>query len=346
MTGGFLFQDPAWFWAALFLPLWIFLRGRKGRNAALTFSSIAIARDVTRGSKSRAGGFLFFLRLFAVLCLLAALARPQLGKGHSEIESSGVDIVLAIDVSGSMNALDFASNEEIATRLEIVKRAVRQFIERRPNDRIGLVAFAKESYLVSPLTLNHGWLLQNLERIQTGLIDGTQTAIGPAIGMSVNRLRDLPAESRIVVLLTDGEDNVRQVPPIAAAEAAETFGVKIYTIAAGQSGRVPMPRTDRDGRVIRRANGEMVFAGYAESRVDEETLREIADITGGKFYRATNREELGAIYDEIDQLETTEVKLRHFAEFEELFYWPLLLGTALLALELLLANTRLRTLPG
>lgn len=342
----FLFEDPHWFWLAALLPVWIVLRGRLGRRAALAFPSVAIARDVTRGARSRAGGFLFFLRIFAVLCLITALARPQLGQGHSEIESSGIDIVLALDVSGSMNALDFASREEIATRLDIVKRTVREFIERRPNDRIGLVAFAKEAFLVSPITLDHDWLLRNLERVRTGLIDGRQTAIGPAIGMSVNRLRDLPAESRIVVLLTDGEDNVRQVPPVAMAEAAKTVDVKIYTIAAGQTGRVPMPRTDRSGQVIRRPNGEMVFGGYVESSVDEETLREIADITGGKFYRATNPEELAAIYDEIDRLEKTEVKLRHYAEYEELYFWPLLLGLAFLGLEILLANTRLRTLPG
>ncbi|MGE9290351.1 MAG: VWA domain-containing protein [Puniceicoccales bacterium] len=342
----FLFQDPEWFWLALLLPLWIVLRGRRGKNAALAFSSVAIAKDVTRGSRSRIGGFFFLIRLLALLCILAALARPQLGKGHSEVESSGIDIVLAIDVSGSMNALDFSSRETIVTRLAIVKQTVQEFIEKRPNDRIGLIAFAKESYLVSPLTLDHGWLLQNLERIQTGLIDGTQTAIGPAIGMSVNRLRDLPAKSRIVVLLTDGEDNVQEVPPIAAAEAAETFGVKIYTIAAGQSGRVPMPRTDSSGKILRRANGDMVFGGYAESQVDEKTLGEIAEITGGKFYRATNPDELRSIYDEIDQLERTEVKLRHYSEFQELFFWPLFVAAALLGLELLLVNTRFRPLPG
>jgi len=345
-VNDFLFKNPEWFWLALLIPVWIVLRGRKGHKAALSFSSIAIAKDVSRGSRSRIGGFFFLIRLLALLLLLTGLARPQLGKGHSEIESSGIDIVLAIDVSGSMNALDFATREEIATRLEIVKRTVKQFIESRPNDRIGLVAFAKESYLVSPLTLNHGWLLQNLERIQTGLIDGTQTAIGPAIGMSVNRLRDLPAESRIVILLTDGEDNVQQVPPIAAAEAAETFGVKIYTIAAGQTGRVPMPETDRSGKVLRQPNGDMIFGGYSQSRVDEATLQEISEITGGKFYRATDPEELAAIYGEIDRLETTEVKLRHYSEFDELFFWPLLAAAALLALELLLANTRYRSLPG
>ncbi len=342
----FLFQDPEWFWLALLLPVWIILRGRRGKNAALAFSSVAIAKDITRSSRSRIGGFFLLTRVLAFLLLLTALARPQLGKGHSEVESSGIDIVLAIDVSGSMNALDFASSDEIVTRLEIVKRTVEEFIQKRPNDRIGLVAFAKESYLVSPLTLDHNWLLQNLERIQTGLIDGTQTAIGPAIVMSANRLRDIPAKSRIVVLLTDGEDNVQQVPPIAAAEAADTFGVKIYTIAAGKSGRVPMPQADRSGKILRRPNGDMIFGGYAESRVDEETLREIASITGGEFFRATDPEELRKIYDTIDELEKTEVKLRHYSEFEELYFWPLLGALALLALELVLVNTRFRPLPG
>lgn len=342
----FLFKDPEWFWLALLIPLWIILRGRKGKNAALSFSSVAIAKDVVRGSRSRIGGFFFLLRLLAILLLLSALARPQLGKGHSEVESSGIDIVLAIDVSGSMNAMDFATRENRVTRLQVVKKTVEEFIEKRPNDRIGLVAFAKESFLVSPLTLDHGWLLQNLERIQTGLIDGTQTAIGPAIGMSVNRLRDLPAKSRIVILLTDGEDNVQEVPPIAAAEAAETFDVKIYTIAAGKTGRVVMPKTDRSGKIIRRPNGDMVFGGYMDSQVDEKTLQEIANITGGNFYRATNPEELRSIYDEIDELETTEVKLRHYSEFEELYFWPLYAALALLGFELLLVNTRFRPLPG
>jgi len=245
-----------------------------------------------------------------------------------------------------MNALDFATRTDLSTRLEIVKRTVADFIEKRPNDRIGLVAFAKESYLVSPLTLNHDWLRQNLERGRTGLVDGSATAIGPAIGMSVNRLRDLPSESRIVILLTDGEDNVGQIPPIAAAEAAKPFDVKIYTIAAGQTGRVPMPRTDREGNILRRPNGDILVADYIESRVDSETLERIAEITGGQFYRATNPEELQQIYADIDQLETTEVKLRHFAEFDELFFWPLIIGIGFLALELLLANTRFRALPG
>ncbi|GHC05164.1 VWA domain-containing protein [Cerasicoccus arenae] len=345
MTESFEFRDQWVLWFLLALPLLLFIKGRTGRSASLLFSSTAIARDVAKQAKSRAGGFLFFLRLLALAALIVALARPQIGKGHSEVEASGIDIVLAVDVSGSMAALDFATQRDVATRLDIVKRVITDFVEKRPNDRIGLVAFAKEPFLVSPLTLNHDWLRKNLDRLELGIIDGGGTAIGPAIGMSANRLRDLPAKSRVVVLLTDGEDTVGQLPPIAAAEAAETFDVKIYTIAAGKTGRVPMPATDRNGQLLRDRDGNLVLSGYQNSYVDEETLTKIADITGGKFYRATNQEQLAAIYDDIDELEKTEVKLRHFAEYEELFFWPALIGLGLISLEQLLGNTRFKRLP-
>lgn len=346
MTESFDFRDPWLLWALLAIPLLMLLKGRTGRTASLIFSSTAIARDVTRQAKSRAGGFLFFLRLLAIAALIIALARPQLGKGHSEVEASGIDIVLAVDVSGSMAALDFATRKDLATRLDIVKRVISDFIEQRPNDRIGLVAFAKEPFLVSPLTLNHDWLRKNLERLELGIIDGAGTAIGPAIGMSANRLRDLQAKSRVVILLTDGEDTVGQLPPIAAAEAAETFDVKIYTIAAGKTGRVQLPQMDRDGVPYRDQDGNIIPSrATQQSSVDEKTLKKIAEVTNGKFYRATNTEELAAIYNDIDELEKTEVKLRHFAEYEELFYWPALLGLTLISLEQLLGNTRYRRLP-
>jgi len=345
MNESFEFRDQAFLWLLLLLPLLVFLKGRTGRAAAVVFSSTAIAGEVAKHARSRAGGLMFFFRLLALAALIVALARPQLGKGHSEIEASGIDIVLAVDVSGSMNALDFATQRDLATRLDIVKRVIDEFIERRPNDRIGLIAFAKQPFLVSPLTLNHDWLRKNLERLEIGLIDSTGTAIGPAIGMSANRLVDLPAKSRVVILLTDGEDTVGQLPPVAAAEAAKTFDVKIYTIAAGKSGRVPVPRTDRNGTPLRDRDGNVIPSHYSQSFVDEETLAEIAEITGGKFYRATNPEELAAIYDEIDELEKTEVKLRHYAEYEELFFWPALLGLCFFALEQLLGNTRLKRLP-
>ena len=339
------FHNPYLLWLLLLIPLLALLKGRLGKDASITFSSIAIAKRVSGKVQRKAGNFIYFLRLLTLALFIIALARPQLGEGHSEVESSGIDIMLAVDVSGSMRALDFATNDEVATRLDIVKKTIKDFIEKRKTDRIGLIAFAKEPYLVSPLTLNHDWLLKNLERLHIGLIDQTATSIGAAIGMSSNRLRDLPAKSRIVILLTDGEDTVNTVPPVAAAEAAEAFGIKIYTIAAGETGRVPMPRLDANGQILRDPFGRVMLEGYAPSNIDEKTLREIATITHANFYRASNAKELSKIYENISKLEKTKVKLRHFATFKELFYIPLLIGFGLLAIELILANTRYRRLP-
>jgi len=342
----FQFHDPWILFFLLAVPLLAILRARKGRRAAVTFSSIAVAREVQRASRSRAGGLLFALRLLALAAFIVALARPQLGRGHVEEESSGVDIVLAVDLSGSMLALDFNDDQEtLYTRLDIVKRTITEFIRRRPSDRIGIVAFAMDPYLVSPVTLDHQWLLRRVNDLEIGLISPNRTAIGPAIGTSTNLLRDLDAEERIIILLTDGENNVDNFSPISAAEAAEAYDIKIYTIAAGRRGKVPSLVLDDDGNVAKnRFTGQPVVRTI-ESQVDEETLQEIAEMTGGKFYHAFNAAELQAIYDEIDQLEKTEVKLRTYATYEELFFWPALLGLLLLLLEQLLANTVLTRLP-
>lgn len=339
------FHNPQLLWLLFALPLLAILKGRTGKQAALVFSSVAIARQVAGKARSSAGQWLFFLRLLGLAALIIALARPQLGEGHSEIEASGIDIMLAVDVSGSMRALDFAQRDEIATRLDIVKRTIAEFIEKRPNDRIGLIAFAKEPYLVSPLTLNHDWLLKNLERLHIGLIEETATAIGAAIGTSSNRLRDLPAKSRIVILLTDGEDTVGQIPPVAAAEAAKAYDIKVYTIAAGTTGRVPMPRLDEAGQIMRNRSGQVLIQGYQMSNIDDETLQKIAEITGAEYFRATDPEQLEEIYETIDQLEKTEVKIKHYATYQELFIWPALLGLCLLILEQVLTHSVFRRIP-
>jgi len=338
-------QHPELLWLLALMPLWAVLVGRVGRAAAVLFSSAAIVRKVAGKRRSRAGAILLSLRLLALAGLIVALAGPRIGQGHEEIEASGIDIVLTIDISQSMAAMDFSTEEDYVTRLDIVKRTVREFIEKRPADRIGIIAFANYSYIISPLTLNHDWLLKNLERLELGLIDGSATAIGSAIGASANRLRELTSKSKVVILLTDGEDNVSTIPPIAAAEAAAAENVKIYTIAAGRSGRVPVPRI-RDGVVVRDSQGKPVFTGnYQASRVDEKTLREIADITNGTFYSATNRQELRRIYEDIDRLEKSEITRYQYETYTEYFYVPLLIGLGLLALEQALANTRLRRLP-
>jgi Ca-activated chloride channel family protein len=342
----FQFADPAFFFLLLLLPVLAWWSGRMGPEAALRFSSIRLVKKISQSRQSRPGKFLFSLRLLALAALITALARPQLGSMNDTTEAEGIDIVVTLDLSGSMRALDLSTQNDIVTRLDAAKRVVDDFIDKRTFDRIGLVAFAANAYVVSPLTLNHDWLKRNLQRLELGEIDGSGTAIGTALGASVNRLRDHEARSRIVILLTDGENNAGSLAPLAAAEVAQTLGVKVYTIATGQKGRVPVPETDRSGRVIRDTEGRPLYRGRSElSNYNEAELAEIAEMTGGRFFRATADGDLERIYEEIDQLETTKVELRSYATFTELFVWPAGLGLLLLALEQLLRNTRYRRLP-
>ncbi|NBB80640.1 MAG: VWA domain-containing protein [Verrucomicrobia bacterium] len=342
----FQFDDPAFFFLLLLLPILAWWSGRMGPEAALRFSSVSLVKKLSRSRQSRPGKFLFGLRLLALAALITALARPQLGRMNDSMEADGIDIVVTLDLSGSMRALDLSTRDDIVTRLDAAKRVVADFIDKREYDRIGLVAFAASAYVVSPLTLNHDWLKRNLRRLELGEIDGSGTAIGTALVASVNRLRDHEARSRIIILLTDGENNAGSLAPLAAAEAAETVGVKVYTIATGKKGRVPVPETDRSGRIIRDTDGRPIYRGRSEiSSYDETELAQIAEMTGGRFFRATEDGDLERIYEEIDKLETTTVELRSYAEFTELFIWPAMLGLLLLALEQLLRNTRYRRLP-
>src|SRR5256712_11539269 len=222
----------------LAIPLLAYLRGKRGPAAALTFSSTATLRAIGKQSAARVGKLLRAL-IFATLAIfVVALARPQLGKSLTQVEASGIDIMLVLDVSGSMLTKDFTIGGEPATRLDAIREVTRKFIEGRPNDRIGIIAFAGRPYVVSPMTLDHDWLLQNLERVRIGLVeDGT--AIGSAIASGANRLKEREAKSKILVLLTDGDNNAGKVKPVDAAEAAATLGIKIYTIGAGSRGYAP-----------------------------------------------------------------------------------------------------------
>lgn len=341
------FANPNLLWCLALLPLIAILRGASGKTGSLMFSSVAIAKQAVSKNRTSAGKILFFLRLLALALLIIAFARPRIGSGYSEREESGIDIVLAIDVSGSMAALDFTTDRRNPiTRLDAVKKVVAQFIEKRPNDRIGMVAFAANPFLVSPITLNHEWLLKNLERIDFGIIDGNKTAIGSAIGMSVNRLKDLKkSKSRVIVLLTDGENNAGKISPIAAAEASASFDAKIYTIAAGRPGIVPVALTNRDQTLVRDKQGRPVHGGRVQNEMDTSALKKIAEITGGKFFTADNMAALEEIYSEIDKLEKTEVKLKSFTSYTEEFHWFAIAALGVLLFELLLRNTLLRRLP-
>jgi len=329
------FLHPSFLWLLALLPLLALLRGRRGPVAAVRFPSVDIAREVARETRSRAGKWLAPLNLLALALLIIALARPQFGRSSSTVEASGVDMILAMDCSGSMEALDFKLEGQPANRLDVVKSVVSKFIDARPNDRIGLIGFAGAPYLVSPLTLDHDWLQQNLGRVQIGTVeDGT--AIGAALAASVNRLREQTGKSKIVVLLTDGQNNAGKVMPETAAQAAKTLGVKVYTIGAGVRGEAPVPVTDAFG------NKRLAMARVD---VDEDTLKKIAVETGGRFFRATDTQSLKDIYAEIDRLEKTTHQLKKFERHSELFAWAVLPALALLSAGLGLEHTRFRRLP-
>jgi Ca-activated chloride channel family protein len=330
------FLNPEFLWLLALLPLLALWRGRKGRVAAVEYSNVEIARTVARETRSRPARWTTMLRLLVATLLILGLARPQYGQGRAEVQASGVDLMLAVDVSGSMEALDFTLNGQPANRLDCVKSVVAKFVEARPNDRIGLVAFAGAPYLVSPLTLDHEWLKQNLDRVRIGLIEDS-TAIGSALATSVNRLRDQPSKSKIVVLLTDGMNNAGKVAPQTAAEAAKAMGVKVYTIGAGAQGEAPVPVKDQFG------NQRIVMA---KVDVDEAGLKKIADETGGKFFRATDTDSLQKIYAEIDRMEKTTHAVKKFSKYHELFALAVVPGLMLLGLTLGLEQTRFRRLPG
>ncbi|UPA28433.1 MAG: VWA domain-containing protein [Verrucomicrobiota bacterium] len=283
------------------------------------------------------------LRFGALSAIVIALARPQWVSKFTEVNSSGVDIMLAIDVSGSMMGLDFSDREKTITRLDIAKEVTKVFIENRPNDRLGMCAFAGEPYLVSPLTLNHTWLKDNLRRLHVKLIeDGT--AIGDTICMCANRLKNSQAKSKIIVLVTDGDNNCGTLSPVVAAEAAAALGIKIYTIGVGKSGLVPFAVTDEQGHIQTDYDGKYIAVQYM-TELDEAPLRAIAEQTQGQFFRAENREEFSQIYETIDQLEKTDVKLQQYAIVDEWFPWLVAVAMLLLLLEFLLRATKLQRIP-
>lgn len=342
MTQSFTFHDPHFLWLLLLLPFFFWLKRKYVRYATLKFSSIeGIKQCFPKKPKQRP--ILSILRFIALSLITIALARPQWVSKFSEINSSGVDIMLAIDVSGSMMGLDFSDRSKTITRLDIAKEVTKVFIENRPNDRLGMCAFAGEPYLVSPLTLNHNWLKDNLRRLHVKLIeDGT--AIGDTICMCTNRLKNSPGKSKIIVLVTDGDNNCGTLAPVVAAEAAAALGIKIYTIGIGKTGLVPFAVTDQQGNIQTDYDGNYVAVQYM-TELDEAPLQEIAEKTQGQFFRAENRQEFSKIYETIDQLEKTDVKLQQYAIVEEWFTWFVAAALLLLLLEFLLQSTKLQRIP-
>jgi Ca-activated chloride channel family protein len=324
--------------AHLLLPVFAWLRGKWGQSASFLYSSVELVRPVASFKRSRAGRILAALRWLALALFIVALAQPRRVRGETEVKASGVDIVVAIDLSGSMASLDFIENGHRVNRIDLAREVLGKFIDGRPSDRIGLVVFAAQALIASPLTLDHDFLQASLARLYLGIIDENQTAIGSALMAALNQIRDIPSKSKIIILMTDGENNAGKVSPLTAAEIAQTLNVKVYTIGIGTRGMAPMPV------------GKNPFTGEIQYRnmpadVDETTLQKIADMTGGKYYRADSADTMRSIYAQIDSYEKTEVEVKKYQHFDELFRPVALAGLALLLLEMVLGQTVWRKLP-
>ena len=330
----FRFADPLYLLLLLILPLmvWYHWRVLRRRSGKIKYSDVGLLKSLKPTLKQRISQGLFYLRVLAVGLLVLGLARPQSSSKEQEVRTEGVDIVLALDVSSSMLAEDFKPHN----RLEAAKLVAQDFIKGRHNDRLGLVVFAGESFTQCPLTLDYGVLLSLLDQVKVADKDWDGTAISMGIINAVNRLRDSKAKSKVVILLTDGVNNRGQVDPITAAKIAQAFNIKIYTIGAGKRGTAMYPVDDP---ILGRHYVPM------QVQIDEETLKQIADITGAKYFRATDSQKLKEIYKAIGEMEKTKIEVKEFTRYSEFFVYFVGLAFVLLLLELVLSNTVFRRIP-
>ncbi|HBR15831.1 MAG TPA: aerotolerance regulator BatA [Candidatus Omnitrophica bacterium] len=330
-----LFKDP---WILLLIPLvilWVYWTNSGREVKGFRFPSLQMVRGLETSLKCRLSRYLWLARACVLILFLLGLARPQSPLEETKRATEGIDIVLTVDASGSMAAEDFELEGRRTNRLKVVKDVVADFVRMRSSDRVGMVAFGGRAYTVCPLTLDYDWLLTNLERVELGVLeDGT--AIGSAIVSSLTRLKGTKAKSKIIILLTDGMNNAGQVDPLKAAKAAQALGVKIYTIGAGTRGLAPFPMQDFFGRTV-----------YQNVKIDldEELLNQIASVTGGTYYRATDTTSLRRIYEEIDKLEKTKIEESGYREYKELFPLLVLCALGLLVLGIILENTILLRIP-
>ena len=346
LSGGaaLTFAQPWFLLLLLTIPLLAWFRGKSGPAAALTFSSTTALRALGKTSAGRAGKFLRALLLLSLAFFAVGMARPQLGKSLTQVEASGIDIMLALDVSASMLTKDFKIGGEQATRIDAIREVTRNFIEARPNDRIGIIAFAGRPYVVSPMTLDHDWLLKNLERVKIGLVeDGT--AIGSGMAAAANRLNDRRSKSHVLVLLTDGENNTGKIPPNTAAEALKALKIHFYAIGAGINGIAPTPVFNaQTGKPITDMFGNILYQNQ-QVHFNETGLKEVAKIADGQFYRATDTKSLEQIFADIDKFEKTTVSVKKYQQYRDLFPVCIAAGLGLLIAQLLLAQTVWKKLP-
>ena len=340
----FSFAHPWLLLLLLLVPLLAWLRGQRGAAAALVFSSTTTLHSLGKRSTSRAGRIMHGLLYLALAILIFALARPQLGKSLTEVEASGIDIMVVLDVSGSMLTKDFTVGGDSATRIDAIREVTRKFIESRPNDRIGIIAFAGRPYVVSPMTLDHDWLLKNLERVKIGLVeDGT--AIGSGMAAAANRLNDKRSKSHVIVLLTDGENNTGKIPPNTAAEAVKALKIHFYAIGAGINGIAPTPVFNaQTGKPITDMFGNILYQNQ-QVHFNEKGLKEVARIADGQFYRATDTQSLEQIFKDIDKFEKTTVSVKKYQQYRDLFPACIGAGLSLLVVQVLLSQTVWKKLP-
>lgn len=332
MTDIVRFAYPQLLWGlAILLPMvaYYLYRTMQGR-AAIRISSIEGVAHLQKTVRYWLRHAPFVLRCLIVALVVVALARPQAAEDRQRVYAEGIDMVLALDISSSMLAQDFTPD-----RLSAAKDIGSKFILERPTDRIGLVVFAGESFTQSPITTDHVSLVNLMHQVQMGMLDDG-TAIGNGLATAVNRLRESDVPSKVIILLTDGVNNAGQIDPLTAAQIAEEYGIKVYTIGVGSQGVAPMPRLDRWGRVV------MV---HDRVQIDEKMLTEIAEQTGGKYFRATDNTKLAEIYAEINELEKTKVEIENFIRYAEMYHLYLFLASVLLSLELLCRFLLLRQIP-
>lgn len=310
------------------LPTWYWIKGKK-KQPSITYSSLSVFKDIPATWKEKFRHTPVILRTFALMCLIIALARPQTFSSGQNIYTEGIDIAMVLDISGSMLAEDLKPN-----RIDAAKNVIDNFIKDRTSDRIGLVIFSRQAFTQCPLTIDYRVLKNLLSKVKTGMIeDGT--AIGNAIADGVNRLKDSHAKSRIIILLTDGVNNAGEIDPLTAAQIAETFGIRIYTVGVGTRGEAPYPVQTPFG-----TRYQMIPAD-----IDEGMLQKIAGMTGGEYFRATDSKTLQDIYNKIDKLEKSKVEITSYRETTELFYNWLGAGLILILLEFGLSKSVFRKMP-
>ncbi len=332
MFSNITFANPWYFVLLLMLPAvgYYHFRRQKRYYPSLRIPSIEAARKQVSW-KAKLQPMMAFLRTLSYAALVLALARPQKTLTTENIRGEGIDIFMAIDLSSSMLAQDFKPD-----RIEACKRVAIEFVDKRPHDRLGLAVFSGEAFTQCPLTSDHFVIKEFLAGLRCGVLeDGT--AIGMGLATAVNRIKDSAAKSKVIILLTDGVNNAGYVKPLTAAEIAQEFGVKVYTIGVGTQGQALTP-------ISRRSDGKYIF-GYSQVEIDEDLLRQIAEMTGGKYFRATNAAALEKIYDEIDRLEKTEVEITSIKRYSEEFYRFVWLAMFFLLVELTLRYTVLRSIP-